>query len=505
MQAVRDRFNYLFRSTKGLVLVAIALIALVTAIWGTLSGPMAEWGIRDISVRVLGFQLDPAEREGRIIMLYHTIAMAVVAIEVYIITDILKLKSHNQSTINAVITVGYITAMIFGLGFAYFGHNWVFHGLFLFGQSLVFFSGLLLAAALWPGRREFRLQDQAYAHLGTISLEQVAFFVMSVATLGSALFGAVPGSFFGNGFEAFMAEDVVRLPEKTALELAVIGHLHIMLTLIAVALALIVGRWFDFKGTLHKLSMPLMIVGTVVITLGVWAVVPFEAIAHTIIYGGSTLILLAALFLVIFGFRKLIRERLSEQGLQRGTFSQSLAALLHDPLKFGALWQMVFMNFTVSGIGIFMAVRLDEIFRKWPAREERIALTGHWHILAGIIATIILLYYADMAGLRGKIRQWFGWIVIIASDLAFAAVTLFEIKRLFVSESAQQPLVNWTTALGDAGLASVLTALGALMVWRLIDLFKKKGRWATELAETGIIGVPESADTLTSSGEAATK
>ena len=37
-----------------------------------------------------------------------------------------------------------------------------------------------------------------------------------------------------------------------------------------------------------------------------------------------------------------------------------------------------------------MAVKLDEIFRVWPAREERIELTGHWHALSAIIATIIL-------------------------------------------------------------------------------------------------------------------
>jgi len=49
------------------------------------------------------------------------------------------------------------------------------------------------------------------------------------------------------------------------------------------------------------------------------------------------------------------------------------------------------MNFTVSGVGIFMAVKLDEIIRVWPWREERIVLTGHWHILSAITATILLL------------------------------------------------------------------------------------------------------------------
>ena len=107
MQAIGNRFNYLFRSTKGLVLLAIALISLVTAVWGMLSGPMVEWGVRDVVVRLTGMQLHPADREGRVILLYHAISMAVVAIEVYIITAIMSMKEHEQSTINATVTGGY--------------------------------------------------------------------------------------------------------------------------------------------------------------------------------------------------------------------------------------------------------------------------------------------------------------------------------------------------------------------------------------------------------------
>jgi hypothetical protein len=91
-----------------------------------------------------------------------------------------------------------------------------------------------------------------------------------------------------------------------------------------------------------------------------------------------------------------------------------------------------------------------------------------------------------MAGLKGKARQWFGWAVIIGSDLAFAAVTIFSMKRLFLSESEQQNLVNWTMIAADFGLALVLTVLALFLIWRLMDLFKKKGVWSEELAESGI-------------------
>ena len=476
------RYQYLFQSTKGLVLVAIGLISLVTAIWGTLSGPMVEWGVRDITVKLTGMKLNPLEREGRIILLYHTIAMAVLAIEIYFITSIVRMKKHQQANINALITFGYLVTMIFGLWFGYFGHNFVFHGLYLFGLSLVFFAGLQLAVALWPWREAYHVADPDYAHSRKgVDLERVAFFVMAVAALGSAMFGAVSGSYWGNGHETFLAEDIIREPHKDSLQLAIIGHLHIMLTLIAIAITLIIGRWLDFKGIFHKIAMPMMIFGTIVITMGVWAVVPFEPIAHTIIYVGSVFVMLSALMLVIYGWRKLIHDRLAEQGLVKPGFRKSLKALLHDPLKFGPLWQMVFMNFTVSGIGIFMAVKLDEIFRIWPAREERITLTGHWHILSAIIATIILMYYAHIAGLKGKARKWFGWILIICSDIAFASVTIFSMKRLFVQEIHQQTVVNWSMIFADFGLAAVLVILCVLMLWRLFDLLKGTGKWQEDL------------------------
>lgn len=484
MQALVKRFKFLFQSTKGLVLMGIAFCALISAFFGLLSGPMADYGIKDVVVKFFGIQLIEAEREGRLIILYHTLAMIVVAIETYMITDLLKIKENQRVAINSTITIGYLAVILGGLPFAYWGHSWPLHGLFISGLALIFFSGCYLAYALFPWRKEYKVINKEYAHTRAgYSIERIAFFAMSITTLASALFGAIPGSFSGNGFETFLAENVVREPFKPTLDLSIIGHLHIMLALIAIAASLIICRWMDFKGIWQKLAMPLMIIGSVVLAMGTWLVVPFETAAHAIIYGGSTLAMLGALFLVIFSWRKLIREGLARKGLKKGNFFQAVAALVSDPVKFGPTWQMVFMNFTVSGVGIFVAVKLDEIFRQWQFMDERVILTGHWHILATLTATILLFYYADMAGLKGKARKWFGWVLIISSDLAFGSVTIYEMKRLMVDEATQQPLVNTTTLLGDIGLITVLIALAAIMVWRLIDLFKKKGRWTKEVNE----------------------
>jgi hypothetical protein len=408
----------------------------------------------------------------------------VVAIETYMITGLLKMKEFYKNAVRLLITVGYWLAMIFGMGFAYWGHHWVFHGLYISGLTLVFFAGVLLTIALWPWDPAYRAGGEGdYARTkGGVDLERTAFFATALTTVISAFFGAVPGSYYGHGFKTFLAENIIRYPEKTTLEYSIIGHLHIMLALIAIMITLIIGRWLNFRGLLHKIAMPLIILGTLVLNLGVWGVVtPLEPIAHMIIYVGATPAMLGALMLVIFGWDQLIRK--GTAGLQKPSGWQKFKALLDDPLRFGPLWQMVFMNFTVSGIGIFYAVRLDEIFRMWPHREERIELTGHWHVLSAIIATIILLYYGDMIGLKGKIRKLYGWAMILLSDLAFASVTVFETKRLFISEATQQPLVNTLMLLMDFGLGMLLVILALVMIWRLFDLFKARGRWTDEAAQ----------------------
>jgi hypothetical protein len=196
-----------------------------------------------------------------------------------------------------------------------------------------------------------------------------------------------------------------------------------MLALIAIMITLIIGRWLNFRGVLHKWAMPLMILGTIVLNLGVWGVVtPLEPAYDRLhgsnpIHAGSPAGHLAGTI-----------HPQGTKDIAKPNAWQKLKALVRDPLKFGALWQMVFMNFTVSGIGIFMAVKLDEIFRLWPAREERIELTGHWHILSAIIATIILLYYGDMMDSRQSSPVSIG-------SLSFPILpllrTIFEMKRLF--------------------------------------------------------------------------
>ena len=464
MRALSKRLAYLTQSTRGLVLMATAWDALIVALLGVLSRPMQE-------MLGLSITLEETERIGRIIMLYHSLAIPFVAAIAYLILDMVPTSDDLARRVRRIITPGYMLVSIGGLTFAYLGHNWIFHGIFLLGQSLVFYAGVLLTVGLWPGRH--RNSDPACSHWGSISLERVAFFTMAACTLISVIIGAVAGSFFGNGFEAVLAEDLVRQEHKSLLELAVISHLHIMLALIDVAIFLLVVRKFDLKGRLHKIAMPLTIAGTLVMAAGCWLVIVWEAPAHWIIYGGSSMVLFAALFMSIEGIGRLIKNQLVEQKISRPTRRQKWAALLRNPLQFGLFFQMIWLNFVMVFPGLYTAVKLDEIFRVWPFEAERRILTGHWHILATISAVMVLLLAADRLQARGWMRQLLGWGVLIGGNLAFTAAVFFE----FLPPDTDR---QWTTLFMDAGIILFLLVLAIFLGSRLVDLFTARGRWTEE-------------------------
>jgi hypothetical protein len=403
-------------------------------------------------------------------MLYHALAIPFVAAITYLILDGVPIADRLVRGIRRSITPGYMLASIGALGFGYLDRNWLFHGAMLLGQSLVFYAGVLLAVGLWPGRHSKR--GRAYAHVGSVSLERVAFFVVVVTTLISALIGAGAGAFFGHGFEAVLAEDIVRAEHDLG-ERAVIAHLHIMLALIDVAILLLIVRRFDLKGLLHKIAMPLLIVGTLVMSVGSWSVMFWEEIAHQIIYGGSSFVLFGALLMTIAGIDRVIRKQLSEWGVTKATTAQKISALVHDPLKLGPFFQMIWLQFVMVFPGLYTAVKLDEVFRTWPYEAERRILVGHWHILATLSATVLLFLVADRLDVSGWMRQVLGWGVIVGSDVAFAFGALYE----FIPPSADR---EWTIPYLHGGLGVALIVLAVFLGRRLMALLTPGGRWAEE-------------------------
>ena len=127
-------------ATKSLLVLVTAWEALLVVLLSPLSatGPLAGLGLADW----LG--LDEAGRVGRIVMLYHSLAIPFVAALVYLILDALPFEPRIPQAVRPAITAGYLLTSVGGLSFAYLRAGWIAHGLFLVGLSLTFYAGAVL-------------------------------------------------------------------------------------------------------------------------------------------------------------------------------------------------------------------------------------------------------------------------------------------------------------------------------------------------------------------------
>lgn len=239
MQYHKARYApYLFFVTLWVAL----MVVLVSPLSAT--GPLAglRWAER--------MGLDEAGRVGRIVMLYHSLAIPFVAALVYLMLDALPFDERYARIVRPTVTAGYLLTSASGLSFAYLKAGWIAHGVFLVGLSLTFYAGVVLWLGLSPWRAP---ADRR--------LERWAFWLMALFTLISAVIGGATGAYFGQGFQAFLAEDVLRA-EHDLFQRAIIAHLHIMLSLIDVALLLLIARRVGLSGRAYRAALPIIIAGT---------------------------------------------------------------------------------------------------------------------------------------------------------------------------------------------------------------------------------------------------
>lgn len=420
-------------TTESLLWMVVAWEVLLVVLMSPLSatGPLAGLGLGDR----LG--LDEAGRVGRIVMLYHSLAIPFVAALVYLILDALPFDERIPQRVRPAVTAGYLLTSIGGLGFAYGRAGWIAHGVFLVGLSLTFYAGVVLWWGLWPGAAV--AQDSILRHR---RLERWAFWLIALYTLVSAVIGGSVGAYFGNGFQAFLAEDVLRA-DHDLFQRAIIAHLHIMLTLIDVALLLLIARRVGLAGRAYRVAMPLVIAGTTITAFATWSVMVVEGVAHKIINVGAVVLLAGAAIVALYGMRGMIRERPDRPAWR---------ALLGDPVRFGMLFHLLFVNLVVTVPGVWVAVNLEAVRAGDPAWERAFAV-GHWHVLATLSAAVGFLLVVDRLGARGWLRQAVGWGVLAGSALAFAAVQFYLFRRPGTAPARPVLLAI------DAGVALFLLAL----------------------------------------------
>jgi hypothetical protein len=222
------------------------------------------------------------------------------------------------------------------------------------------------------------------------------------------------------------------------------------------------------------------IVGMTVVSLATWSVMMAEG-AHKIINAGAVFLLSAALIVAIYGFGQLVQQKLDEKrtesalrlGSGQASLGRRLKALLSDPVRFGILFELFFVNVVVTGPGVYVALNLETYRQPAFLEVERTIAVGHWHVLATLSAVIALLLVVDRLQVRGLMRQLVGWGTLIGSTLAFVFVQFY----MFRLPGGRR---DWAVPLLDAGIGLMLITLAVFLIDRLVG-------WE----ESGVSGPPD--------------
>ncbi|MHA1317941.1 MAG: hypothetical protein ACTSQ6_10540 [Candidatus Heimdallarchaeaceae archaeon] len=467
---IKNIFNYGFGTYTGLITFIIAYLILVILFLGSFSEPVEKI----LGFSLINIDLSEETRVGRIIMLYHSIAMPFLAAVVFFILDLFPIRKRAESHVKWPLFYGSMLTSVSGLTYAYiFQENMILHGLFVVGLSLVWYSGMAFVIGVWPTKSFPESKEGPI--IGKINLENLNLVLVGLSLIVTATLGAIVGANFGNpdsalNFEAFIAEARVRIdhsgftPEAVYVRM-IVAHLHIMLALIDAAILLIAFKFTKTKGKWYLVAQIAIIPGILITDAGGWLVPADVESAHMIINVGVSILILASIVLIVDGFRKVSKKVLGEK-YDEAPFYKKFLAIFKDSVLSGLYFLFIWVNLVVTVPGIYIALNLDEV-RAGPFELEYAYNVGHWHVLATLSAMMILLMYIDSIRIKKKwIREILGWGITIGSTFAFGFVMFYMLKWPDMSA--------WYMYLTDVGIVLILTAIGIFCVYQLVKIIQSK-------------------------------
>jgi hypothetical protein len=452
---------------------------------------------------------DPVEKAGRLIMVYHSIAVPFLAVCTYFVLEFMTVREKFKSRVKWPLFIGSLLASACGMAFAYiFPDGWLLHGLYLVGLSLCFYAGIMLLLGVFPTKSFPEREDGR-----SILLGQSAITLLAICILVSVIIGGAVGAFFGNGMIPLLAEYFLRpYDHNTYAEIlvdAVKAHLHIMLALIDVIILLLVYRYTvpDQKGKWYRISMILAMPGMLIMSIGSWAVTfnseisyPFDM--HYLIYAGSAILVTVGLILALTGWNKASKAVLGDAYDSASWLARSKAVITGAPVKFAMYFQFIWVNFVMTFGGIFLALSLrgptdpegaspltkvlkDFVaFRDGPLAVETTVARGHWHVLATLSAVILLLLLIDMLDIQGAARKVMAWLLFAGSVLAFGFALLYlylphldqtwagDLTLYADVQAFWEAKAFWLPLVIDFGILLIVVALIVFCFHQLVDIIK---------------------------------
>jgi hypothetical protein len=152
-----------------------------------------------------------------------------------------------------------------------------------------------------------------------------------------------------------------------------------------------------------------------------------------------------------------------EQRLERVTAAKEIKALVSDPVRFGMLFELVFVNLVVTAPGVHVAFKLERYRLPTYLEVERTIAVGRWHVLATLSAVIAFFLVLDRLRVQGLVRQLAGWGALVGSTVAFVFVQFYMFHRPGKSR-------GWAVPFLDAGVGLLLLALAASLSAALAKL-----------------------------------
>jgi hypothetical protein len=188
-----------------------------------------------------------------------------------------------------------------------------------------------------------------------------------------------------------------------------------------------------------------------------------EEIAHKIINFGAFFLLAGGGIVAVWGFIQLIREHVGAREPTNRRLVRQVKALLSDPVRFGMLFELIFVNLVVTGPGVYVAFNLEKYRQPAYLEVERTIAVGHWHVLATLSAVIALFLVMDRLRVRGFLRQVVGWGVLVGSTLAFFFVQFYMFRQPGQDRA-------WALPFLDVGIGLFLVALALFLCKEMIRL-----------------------------------
>jgi hypothetical protein len=440
---IKYKINY-GATYKGMITFTIVWEFVIILFLSTFSEPIKL--ILGQPLLPITLDADPVEKAGRLIMVYHSIAVPFLATCTYFVLEFMDVREKLKSRIKWPLFIGSLLASANAILFAYvFPDGWILHGLYLVGLSLCFYAGIMLLIGVFP-TKSFPKRDPEAGR--NVIVGQLALTLLAICVLISVVLGAAVGAFFSQeGLTVMLAEYFLRHDfypyfVKELFIDAIKAHLHVMLALIDVIILLVVYRYTvpDQKGRWYLISMILAIPGMLILSLGAWFVTfnsvitwPFDM--HYLIYAGAAILVTVGIILAFTGWNKASKEVLGDSYESASKITR-VKAVFKAPVKFALYFQFIWVNIVMTIGGIFLALSLrdDSVlaerlpfvsFRSGPLAVETTVARGHWHVLATLSAIILLLLAIDMLDIQGMARKVMAWTLFAGSVIAFGLATIF--------------------------------------------------------------------------------